>query len=258
MSQAPADLATLPPPDRPIALFLDVDGTLIDIASHPEAVHVPETLPPLLRSLDARLDGAVALVSGRAIGDLDRLLAPARLTAGGQHGLEIRTPDGTIRHHEMDIEALDAIGSALRASAASLPGVRLEPKGMALAVHYRAAPELEAAVRRAIADALTGHETAFHVQEGKMVLEIKPIGVSKADVVDHLMVLPPFAGRFPIFIGDDATDEHGFAAARRLGGTSIQVGDRTPTVAAYRTPTVESLHGWLRALAESPITEAVR
>lgn len=245
-------LSPLPPASLDWALFLDFDGTLVDIAPRPDAVEVPPGLPALLERLRGRLGGALALVSGRPIDELDRFLAPAALPAGGQHGLEWRDPAGIRRQAEMDHPALAEIKAGLADFAGTAPGLRVEPKSMSVALHYRQAPAFEAAARKTVERLAARHAGKFHVQGGKMVLEVKPRGADKGTVVERFMALPPFAGRRPVYIGDDLTDEHGFLAVNARGGISIQVGMREPTAAAYRIPSVPGLHAWLARLADRP------
>ncbi|HEV7368685.1 trehalose-phosphatase [Arenibaculum sp.] len=244
----PAPLTDLPL-DRRWALFLDFDGTLVDIAPRPDAVRVADGLPDLLAELGARLGGALALVSGRPIAELDRFLAPALLPAGGQHGLEWRDADGARHEAEIDRAALAEIRAELEAFVEDAPGTRLEAKSMSVALHYRQAPEFEAAALEVVERLATRYAEGFHVQGGKMVLEVKPRGADKGTVVERFLAAPPFAGRVPVYVGDDLTDEHGFVAVEGRGGIAIQVGAREPTVARWRTPTVGDLHLWLGSLA---------
>lgn len=249
MPAGPEDLARLRLPRIPPALFLDVDGTLIEIAPRPDQVRIPPRLPPLLLRLNSLLDGALALVSGRSLADLDRLFGGIGLAAAGQHGLELRDPTGSVTRTAIDGEELAEITAQLEGYVRSAPGTLLEEKGMTVALHFRNVPEREAEARALAQALLQRHGERFHVQEGKMVLEFKPRGVDKGTVIERFMTLPPFAGRLPVFVGDDVTDEHGFAAVNRLGGISIQVGDREPTAAGFRTPSVGSMASWLEQLA---------
>jgi trehalose 6-phosphate phosphatase len=208
---------------RVSAFLLDVDGTLIDIAATPREVRVPSSLRRTLARLVARTDGAVALVSGRSIADLDRLFDPLRLTAVGGHGAEFRLPDGTDVHRR-DAPALGAeLKQALFAIAGA--GVLAEDKGYSVALHYRLAPEKEPLVRAAVARvcAEAAHEPV-EILPGKAVIEIKRAGFSKATGVQELMRRAPFRGRVPIFIGDDTTDESVFAIMPDFGGLGLSVG----------------------------------
>jgi trehalose 6-phosphate phosphatase len=210
--------------DRPLALFLDVDGTLLDISRRPQEVVVPEGLRSVLESTWRTLGGALALVSGRAIADLDRLFAPLRLPAAGQHGAELRLdPDGRVC-----IMPGRRIGAALRQAVEALahkhPGVELEDKGMTLAVHYRAAPEIGRQLARELRVLLAREGEGIALCRGKMVLELRDLRYTKAGAVEAFLRQPSFAGRLPVFVGDDITDEDGFAAVERHGGIAMPVG----------------------------------
>ena len=210
------------------ACFLDVDGTLLGFKDHPDDVVADATLRDLLVRLQTATGGAVALVSGRTIADLDRIMSPLVLPAGGTHGAELRFPDG--RRNLRADAPLDAVRHALAPFIARHTGLMLEDKGAALAVHYRHAPNLRAGVA-AFLDAVV--PAGLMIQHGKMVAEVKSRSSSKASAISIFMDLPPFAGRTPIFIGDDLTDEHGFEAVNARGGVSIKVGDG-PTFARRR------------------------
>ena len=234
-----------------MALFLDVDGCLIDLADRPEDVVVPPGLVDDLERLSARVGGALALVSGRAIADIDRLFAPLRLPAAGQHGLEWRsTPTGAVERVPVDRAVLDRLAASLSGFASSRPGLRVEPKGAAVAIHYRQAPDLGADVI-AFAEALLADVPGWHALAGKMVVELKPDGGDKGAAVDRFLALSPFAGRRPLAAGDDVTDEDSFAAALRHGGVALQVGDREPTQANRRLPDPAAMRAWIAHLAAS-------
>jgi trehalose 6-phosphate phosphatase len=232
-----------------MALFLDVDGCLIDLAERPEDVVVPPGLIGDLERLSARIGGALALVSGRAIADLDRLFAPLSLPAAGQHGLEWRAaPAGPVERIPVDRAVLDRLSDALAGFTADRPGLRVEPKGAAVAIHYRQVPPLGPEVI-AFADTLLADTPGWHALAGKMVVELKPDGVDKGAAVDRFLALPPFAGRRPRAAGDDVTDEDAFAAALRHDGIALQVGDREPTVANRRLPDPAAMRAWIAHLA---------
>jgi trehalose 6-phosphate phosphatase len=227
------------------ALFLDVDGTLLDIADHPDEVRTTPRLKLLLRRARIELGGAVALVSGRAIADLDRLFAPLQLPAAGLHGIERRSADGTVHYRTGLEERLHAAKRDLMQFVESHAGLLLEDKGAALALHYRNAPDLGGEAEAAIRGAAQRTGDGFHVQAGKMVFELKPAGQDKGTAVVEFMDEQPFAGRVPVFVGDDVTDEDGFAAVNELGGESLRVGPAADSAARYRIAGVEDLLSWL-------------
>ncbi|WP_343714923.1 trehalose-phosphatase [Inquilinus sp.] len=232
-----------------LALFLDVDGCLIDLAERPEDVVVPAGLPGDLQRLSARVGGALALVSGRAIADLDRLFPSLSLPTAGQHGLEWRAvPSGPIERVPVNRAVLDRLAGALTEFAAARPGLRVEPKGAAVAIHYRQAPALGPEVIALARDLMAG-APGWHALAGKMVVELKPDGVDKGAAVERFLTLPPFAGRRPLAAGDDVTDEDSFAAALRHDGIALQVGDREPTVASRRLPDPAAMREWIAHLA---------
>jgi trehalose 6-phosphate phosphatase len=245
--------APLPaPPDLrvdEIALFLDVDGTLVEIEREPGAVHVPERLCHVLADLQGVGGGALALVSGRSLEQLDRLFSPLRLNAAGLHGLERRNLATGVVRSEPDPVVFAPARAKLDRFASAHAGVLLEDKGLTLALHYRKAPELENAAKalaQAVAAASGG---ALVLLEGKKVLELKPPGGDKGEAIAAFMDEPPFAGRRPVFAGDDVTDEAGFATINRLGGISIRIGaDARPTAALYGHRDVSSMQDWLLGL----------
>lgn len=244
---SPLPRPPLPHRGSPWALFLDVDGSLLEFAADPSGVHVPRTLLDLLQRLRDALDGALALVSGRGIDDLDRLFAPLRLPAAGIHGCELRDADGTHRTLGLDQGLAARLHASARELAAALPGVLLEPKHAAVALHYRQAPALAAQVHEGaarIVAALPG----IALQPGAMVCELKPADVDKGRAVDALRTAAPFRGRTPVFVGDDLTDEHAFAAVNRADGLSVLVGAR-PSAARYALPAPADVQAWLRHVA---------
>jgi len=241
----------LPEPSDDWALFLDVDGTLIEIADAPDDVSVDPAMIDILAKLARRFDGALALVSGRELETIDRLFRPLRLTAAGLHGLERRPPGGEIERSEAPNGPLDRVREALRAFAAGDARLLVEDKGLTVALHYRRAPDRAGDVL-SLAELLADDVGALlAVQRGKMVVEFRPRGPHKGDVVDRFMAEPPFAGRVPVFIGDDVTDEDGFAAVNRRHGHSVRVGPAETTEARWRIASVGELCRWLAALAES-------
>ena len=230
------------------ALFLDVDGTVLKIARTPDAVEVSESLRIVLEKLRPLLGGALALVSGRTIADLDYLFGPLHLPAAGLHGIERRDAQGRL-HSEGKPVALDEIRKTLEAFATAHTGVVVEDKTHAIAVHYRQAPTVKAKVRAEVRR-LVAARPELSILGGKMVFEIRPRGIDKGAAIKVFMGEPPFVGRSPIFIGDDITDEDGFTIVNDLGGHSIRVGGRAKSVARFRLPNVTAVIEWLNWLAE--------
>jgi trehalose 6-phosphate phosphatase len=244
--QARKDDERVPAFARGWALFLDVDGTLLDIARHPDAVTVSTDLREILRLACKLSDGAVALISGRSLVDLDRLFGPLLYPAAGQHGLERRSATG---HVICSIGAMDRINHAaqlLALQARMRQGVVVEHKGLSLALHYRNAPELQDWAGLTMKALLAGLGPAFQLVEGKMVFELKPGGRDKGTAIADFMSEPPFANRLPVFIGDDVTDEDGFAVVNIAGGHSIKVGDGG-SLARWRLADAQSVRQWLGA-----------
>jgi trehalose 6-phosphate phosphatase len=240
------------PPRLPLdqtALFLDFDGTLVEIAPQPELVQVAPELPALLLRLAEGLGGALALVSGRPIAEIDAFLAPARLPAAGAHGAEFRLDrDGLVETAGMPVpERLRrSIETIVRALAASAPGLRLEDKGTAIAVHYRHAPQAETPLRAALGALPLGAE--WQLLPGHRVIEVKARGWDKGSAVERLMRTPAFAGRKPLFLGDDRTDLDGIAAAAKLGGGGIAVGGLASEIARWTLPDPAAVRAWLGTL----------
>jgi trehalose 6-phosphate phosphatase len=232
------------------ALFLDVDGTLVELQETPGEVVVGEPLKGLLIEVSRRLQGAVALVSGRSIETLDELFAPCVFPAAGLHGVERRDASGGRRGANFRDPALDPARRALTAFVESHPGTLLEDKGRALALHYRLAPEFETEARQALGALIRPLAPAYHVQEGKMVLEIKPHEFTKATAIAEFLREAPFAGRTPVVLGDDLTDQAGFRLAEGLGGISIAVGHRVQGQWRFDNPA--GVRHWLAAIAALP------
>ncbi len=235
----------LPASSRTHALFLDVDGTLLSIADHPDAVHVPAQLLSLLERLKDRLNGAVALISGRTISDLDGLFAPLKLPSAGVHGLERRNADGVI-HRVAGAEMLDPLRGPLTKFVEAREGLLLEDKQQSLALHYRNAPALESELKAFIGKLVEASPSPLELKRGKMVVEVKPGGANKGTAIEAFLEEPPFAGRVPVFIGDDVTDEDGFQSVNRMGGLSIRVGFDENSAAAYSLPDEDAVVAWLR------------
>jgi trehalose 6-phosphate phosphatase len=224
-----------------VALFLDFDGTIADIASRPGAVEVPGTLRSLLSSLDSGLSGAVAVVTGRRLADVDSLLVSPCLPGAGVHGAELRLrPNGEVRvQWRPDTRGLLR---SLRTRFAADPRILVEDKDMAVSLHYRLAPERACDCHHAMQELVPAD---FELVSGHMVVEARPRGASKGRALRALMQQQPFAGRVPVYVGDDNTDEDGFAAAHELGGFGVKVGAGN-TLARFRCGDVAGVHAWLR------------
>ncbi|MGB6486236.1 MAG: trehalose-phosphatase, partial [Steroidobacteraceae bacterium] len=236
-----------------IALFLDVDGTLLEIAATPRAVSVSDDLRERLRALASGGGGAVALVSGRAIADLDALFAPLMLPSAGLHGFERRSATGGYHRRPLPSAAvLEAARGAMLDLAGRHAGLLVEDKRFALALHYRAAPHLEDAVVKAMENVATRLAGELELQYGKMVVELRPAGATKAEAVAAFLAEAPFAGRLTVFIGDDLTDEPAFELINRLDGLSVVVGGRRPSAARACLADVDAVHDWLGQLQADP------
>lgn len=235
-----------PPPAADWALFLDVDGSLLDFAPHPDAVQVPADMQRHIATLAARLDGALALVSGRTLATLDELFHHLRhVPAAGLHGLERRDATG-LHLPPQAAAALDGIEAEALRIAAAFPGAAVERKGPSLALHWRAAPQAQDPFRAFAAAALRVLPD-YRPQFGDRVLELRPEGLDKGAAVQAFLAQPPFAGRVPVFVGDDLTDEHGFAVVNARGGLSVLVGDRVDSAARYRLEDPAAVRDWLAA-----------
>ena len=230
-------------PKRSWALFLDLDGTLLDLAETPEKVVRPAGLVEDLSVASDKLDGALAIVTGRPIAIVDQLLRPLKLPAAGQHGAELRLSpkEAAFRLPTAPIDA--ALRSMVLQAASAFPGVDVEDKGQTLALHYRGAPLAGEPLRRQVAGILADSGNGLDLGQGKLVMEIRDSRYSKGTAVEAFMGEPGFAGRLPIFIGDDETDKDGFAAAERLGGLAWRVGGET---AAFGGPA--DVRTWLSDL----------
>ena len=234
----------LPRPDQRWALFLDVDGCLLDFADDPAAVFVSPALRALLQALYAALGGALALVSGRRLTDLDRLFGTPPWAMAGLHGHDLRLADGSLREFSVDPADQARMRAAVLALAGRMDGVQLEDKQHAMALHCRRDPERLPALREA-AEAAIATLSGYELQPGNLVVEFKPAGMDKGRAVEELMQQQPFAGRTPVYLGDDLTDEHAFAAVNRAGGLSVRVGDREPTQARFTLSSPIAVHAWL-------------
>ncbi len=236
-----------PTPSSDWCLFLDVDGTLIDFTDTPSATRSDTELNSLLPKLSESLGGSVALVSGRSIRALDALFAPLKMPVAGLHGIERRSASGEIHGADLGDGALDHARATLRAFIAEHPGTVLEDKELTLAVHYRGAPRMKSSLRKLLRDVAAQLGGEFHVQEGNLVMEIKPRRFTKATAIDAFMGESPFRSRIPVFVGDDMTDEVGFRVVEARGGVSVAVGDRV--TAQWRLPDPAAVRTWLWSVA---------
>lgn len=233
------------------AIFLDIDGTLLDIAPTPLEVTVSDALRANLASLSRMFQGAVAFVSGRPIAEMDRLFDPLRLAAVGGHGAEIRyAPDGEIRRSE--IATLD---EDLRAEFSRIgrigDGVIVEDKGYSLAIHFRLAPQLGGEIMKSVAAVCKDDRcSALEILPGKAVVEIKPGGYDKGTGLREMMSVRPFTGRTPIFVGDDVTDSAAFAVLQDFAGAGFSVGGVVPGT-SFNFDGPQDVRGWLRHLSEA-------
>lgn len=234
-----------------VAYFLDIDGTLVDLADTPGAVKLQPALPGLVEALYQSSGGAVALITGRSIADADRLFPGRRLSLAGQHGHERRSANGVVTRHHVSARALDPARHELGAVIERHPLLLLEDKGLSLAFHYRRAPHLASLAHRAMRRVQASLGDRYCVHRGKRVVELAPAGRDKGRAIRAFMREAPFRGRHPVFIGDDVTDEHGFVMVNRLGGDSIKVGPGA-TVAGWRVPSVSAVLGWLEHGTPSP------
>lgn len=245
-----ADLSSssaLPRPSSDWALFLDVDGTLLDIAERPEEVEVPVDLPALLAELQRVFGGALALVSGRTIEDLDRLFQPLSFAAAGEHGAEIRPSPGApltvYPPHRPSValrEAIDRVGGAGE-------GLVVEQKRFGIAVHYRAFPAMRYPARVGLEAVLRESCEPMELLAGKMVWELRSHGSNKGRAVARLMETPAFRDRFPVFVGDDRTDVDGFLEVKRRGGAALPVGV-VPMMMDMAFAGPSAVRAWLAAL----------
>ncbi|MDH5822304.1 trehalose-phosphatase [Luteimonas sp. RD2P54] len=244
---------TRPPPptlEDDCALFLDVDGTLLDFAPDPASVAVPPPLREVLQALARRLDGAVALVSGRPLATLDALFAPLKLPVAGMHGLERRN-GGRKSKPPRAPDALQRVRGEAETLSGRHPGTVVEDKGTALGLHWRRAPQHGPALR-AFAEAALPRLPGYRLQHGDHVVELRPVGADKGDAIAAFLGEPPFRGRRPVFVGDDLTDEHGFAVVNARDGWSVLVGDRQPSAAHYALRDTAAVHAWLHSNHRTP------
>ena len=241
-----------PPIPSHIALMLDVDGTLLDIAQRPQEVFVPKTLRETLARLQRRLDGAICFISGRPLEDLDRLFAPLQLPAVGGHGAEIRFPDDRVVRRTLRPFGLE-LKSQFYEIAKLGPGIIVEDKDFSIALHYRLAPQLGGQVMDAVADIWErAGKGALEILPGKSVVEVKPRGYDKGSGLREMMRHEPFTGRRPIFIGDDTTDHAAFAALPDFKGLGFSVGGIVAG-ASFNFDGPDDVRLWLNQLSRQAV-----
>jgi trehalose 6-phosphate phosphatase len=227
------------------AWFLDVDGTLLEIEARPERVSADAGLIRLLENLGELSGGAVALVSGRSLEQLDRIFGRYKLPAAASHGIEQRLPDGEVKNGAAELPA----GSVARVEsfAARHPGLQVERKTFSVALHYRDRPDLEHLVLETMENISRQLDSDAKLMRGKMMVEILPSAAGKGSAIRSFMETAPFAGRLPVFAGDDVTDEHGFEVVNELGGISVHVGHTADSAAKWRLSNVADVRNWLQA-----------
>jgi trehalose 6-phosphate phosphatase len=237
-------LPSSPAYERDWAFFLDIDGTLLEIAATPQAVHTARADTQLIAALYEKTDGALALVSGRSLAKIDELFHPLKLPAAGQHGVERRDARGKVYRPSLPPNVLARASQQIADFAARHAGLVFEHKGYSMALHYRLAPRLAGAAHAVVREAARAVGHGVEVQAGKMVAELKLAGHDKGRAIEAFMKEKPFAGRVPVFLGDDLTDEDGFRVVQRLGGLAIKIG-AGQTVAPWRLLNPAAARGWL-------------
>lgn len=243
--QQPDQMRTVPPYGHDWAFFLDVDGTLLQLAEHPQAVKIEPELRDTLQDLMAVNDHAVALISGRSLDDLDRLFAPLQLPAAGTHGNERRDASGRLHPAVAANDNLPHAREQARDFAEAHPGCFFEDKGSGFALHFRQMPAAASAASAMMTALLDKLGDDYTLQHGKMVIEIRPAAHDKGSAILAFLHEPPFADRVPVFIGDDLSDEDGFRLVCRFGGIAIKVGEGE-TAAQWRLPDSHAVCDWLR------------
>lgn len=248
----------LPPPPAPRpdwAYFLDIDGTLVDFTAAPGMARVDEQLLAVMTTLSTFAGGALAIITGRPIAQVDALLPAIGVAAAGLHGLERRSPAGRVSPPRGSPDRLLASRDRLATIIGLHPGLVLEDKRFSLALHYRQSPRLAGYVHRIAKRELRALGPAFGLRRGKRVVEIAPVGGNKGDAIRAFMAEPPFRERRPVFVGDDITDEAGFHAVNGLHGHSIKVGPG-PTSARWRLADVGAVRSWMASTSPTPADPA--
>jgi trehalose 6-phosphate phosphatase len=236
--------------DEPVALFLDIDGTLLDVALTPSTVHVPAFLPELLDKLSARLSGALAIITGRPLSEVDRLLKPSKFVGAGVHGGQMRlTPTGNIERLTPEFDP--GLQAEIKKIVRDLPGVVFEDKGSGIALHYRLVPNLQEPLMDLLEALLPLYPDQFKICGGRKVVELLPIGFSKGRALSSITSLPPFANKTPVMIGDDISDVDAFNAAEDLSGFGLKVAGEnfSPEESSFQGPA--DVLDWLQMLARS-------
>ena len=231
------------------AFFLDIDGTLLALAATPAGVTVDRGLKRTLRQLRTATGGAIALISGRRIREVDSLFAPLRLPTAGQHGMERRDGSGVVHRYAAPSYRFGEIKNRLAPLVARHPGLLLEEKGLTLAIHYRQVPSLGGHLHRLLREWVNS-AADLRLQRGKMVVEIIPMGSDKGSTITQFMSEIPFRGKTPVFLGDDVTDEYGFSVVNAMDGYSIKVGPGR-SAARWRLPDVHAVRSWLEQCANT-------
>jgi trehalose 6-phosphate phosphatase len=234
---------TAPPLTAENCLFLDLDGTLLALRDDPATIHADAELLALMQGCAKRVGGALAVVSGRPISDIDACFAPLRFAAAGIHGVERRGVDGATTVLPCGDAQLRDVARRLQQAMREMPQSQLEDKGASLALHWRRAPQYAAALRQLARDTLEELGSGYRLLDGNCVVELLPRVANKGDAVQAFLGEPPFLGRRPVYVGDDTTDLPGFAAARAGGGYGIAVGDRVS--ADYHFDDVAQVRDWL-------------
>jgi trehalose 6-phosphate phosphatase len=235
------------------ALFLDIDGTLLDFVPRPEEARVPPSLLATIDTLRRALGSALAVVTGRALADVDRLFAPLRLAAAGQHGAEARfAPDSDTQIFAAPVHDLATVLAAMQPHLATHPAIRAEAKGLSIAFHYRGAERDAPRLRAALEEAVAPRGTALQLLDGYLCFDVRPRSEHKGKVVERFLASPPFSGRVPVYVGDAETDEDGFVAALSKGGRAIRVVNQPrATHATELLASPAELRHWLDASAKA-------
>ena len=250
----PANRSKLAPPPLPETgadwcFFLDVDGTLLDNAGTPDKAQASPDLIRLLNTLGKATGGAVALITGRTLDSVDGVFGDLAMPVAARHGMDFRNPAGDVTHPPLDLPRLDASSPKAKQFVKSRPGLLFEDKGSGFAIHYQNTPHLEQACALFMEELAVEAGLSFNLMHGKHVVELKPRQVNKGKAIERLMAAAPFKDKFPVVLGDDATDEDGFFSVNILGGLSVRVGPG-PTRARYRLADRKRARAWLDAAAD--------